>query len=269
MIVFPNCKINLGLRILRKRSDGYHAIETAFYPVSLKDALEILPATEKTTMTITGNAVPGITAENSCLKAYNLLKKDFTALPPVTIHLHKVIPAGAGLGGGSADGAFMLLLLNAKFSLGLSEKQLLHYALQLGSDSPFFILNKAVIGTGRGESLKPIRLSLANYHIALINPGIHINTAYAFSQITPAIPVKPVEAIMQQPVDTWKKELLNDFEPSVFAAHPEIGNIKETLYRHGAIYASMSGSGSTVYGIFKEAPPVLPAFPAHYFVKQF
>ncbi len=266
MIAFPNSKINLGLNILRKRIDGYHDIETVFYPVGIRDALEIIPAAT-TSMTITGTAVPGDAGSNSCLKAYSLLKKDYPSLPPVHIHLHKTIPTGAGLGGGSADGSFTLALLNKQFGLGLREEQLLAYALQLGSDCPFFILNTPAIGTGRGEALTTIALSLAAYKILIVNPGIHVDTAKAFSQITPAIPAKAIAEIIARPVSSWKDELRNDFEPSVFNAHPELKVIKETLYKHGALYASMSGSGSTIYGIFDTEPVPIPSFPPHYFVK--
>lgn len=268
MIVFPNCKINLGLRILRKRDDGYHNIETVFYPIALKDVLEIIPAEKDTTISITGTALPGNENDNSCIKAYWLLKKYFPTLPPISIHLHKAIPAGAGLGGGSADGAFALQLINQYFKLGLSENQLLEYALQLGSDSPFFIINKPCIATSRGEELNRLEFHLANYKILIVNPGIHINTAWAFSQIKPSIPEISIEEIITQPIISWKDELINDFEEPVFNYHPEIKTIKEVLYQHGAFYASISGSGSTVYGIFKEETIFSSPFPHHYFVKQ-
>jgi 4-diphosphocytidyl-2-C-methyl-D-erythritol kinase len=268
MIVFPNCKINLGLRIHRKRSDGFHDIETVFYPVPLTDALEIIPAGNETRLTTSGITVEGNTADNSCSKAYQLLKKDFPSLPPIAMHLHKVIPTGAGLGGGSADGAFALRLLNQVFQLGLTENQLLNYALQLGSDCPFFIINKPSIATGRGELLTPLSLDLSAYRIVIVNPGIHINTGWAFSQITPAIPETPIETIIQQPVKDWKNTLINDFETPVFTKYPELQTIKNQLYNSGASYAAMSGSGSSIFGIYEAGNPVLPSFPAHYFVKQ-
>jgi len=254
VIVFPNCKINLGLHILRKRADGFHDIETVFYPVLYTDVLEVIP--NKITDAAfefagTGLIVTGITEDNLCIKAYQLLKKDFPQLPAVKIHLHKVIPMGAGLGGGSADAAFMLKLLNGKFKLDIPEAQLLNYALQLGSDCPFFIVNKPCFATGRGEMLEKVAVELSAYKIILINPGIHINTSWAFSQITPALPNKSIKEIIQQPVETWKSELTNDFEKAVFSAHPQIKEIKSTLYKQGAMYSAMSGSGSTVYGIFK------------------
>jgi len=270
VIVFPNAKINLGLNVLRKRSDGFHDIETIFYPVNCRDALELIQQTKSDSIvefTGTGLLVDTAMQDNLCIKAYQLLKKDHPQLPAVKIHLHKAIPIGAGLGGGSADAAFMLKLLNDKFKLNLSTAQLRDYALELGSDCPFFIINKPCFATGRGEMLKEISLNLSAYKIVLVNPGIHINTAWAFSQVSPALPGRSVKEIIQQPVETWKNELTNDFETPVFSAHPEIKDIKEELYRQGALYASMSGSGSTVFGIFGHQTPV-PAFTANnYFIK--
>ena len=270
MISFPNCKINLGLHILGKREDGFHNLETVFYPVALKDALELLPATNSTTaieFTATGLAVDGNTDDNLCVKAYHLLKKDFPQLPAIKIHLHKAIPMGAGLGGGSADASCMLKLLNEKFHLNLSTDQLISYSLQLGSDCPFFIINKPCYATGRGEVLEEISVDLSAYKMALINPGIHVNTGWAFSNITPAIPARSLKEIIQQPAYTWKAELTNDFEGPVFAAYPEVKAIKDSLYKQGAVYAAMSGSGSTVFGIFhREAAPVLPNN-SNYFIK--
>lgn len=255
MLRFPNCKINLGLHILNKREDGFHNLETVFYPVAFKDALELIPNTNNDTeieFTGTGLTVDGNAADNLCVKAYHLLKIDFPQLPAIKIHLHKAIPMGAGLGGGSADAAFMLKLLNEKFKLNLSTTQLINYALQLGSDCPFFIINKPCLATGRGEVLEELAVDLSVYKIVLINPGIHINTGWAFSNIRPVQPKKSVKEIVQQPVETWKNELENDFEAPVFVAHPQIKAIKESLYQQGAIYAAMSGSGSTVFAIFEQ-----------------
>lgn len=270
MLSFPNCKINLGLHILGKREDGFHNLETVFYPVALKDALELIPATNSAPgieFTGTGLAVDGNTGDNLCVKAYHLLQKDFPRLPAVKVHLHKAIPMGAGLGGGSADASFMLNMLNERFRLNLSTDQLLNYALLLGSDCPFFIINKPCFATGRGEVLEEIRLDLTAYKIVLINPGIHVNTGQAFADITPGIPAKSIREIIQQPIDTWKAELTNDFEKPVFAAYPEVKSIKDNLYQQGAVYASMSGSGSTVFGIFQqETAPVLPKH-SNYFIK--
>ena len=268
MIVFPNCKINLGLHILGKREDGFHNLETVFYPVPFKDALELIPATNTDIeFTGTGLAVDGNAADNLCVKAYHLLKKDFREIPAVKIHLHKAIPLGAGLGGGSADAAFMLKLLNEKFKLKLSTDQLINYAQQLGSDCPFYIINKPCFATGRGEMLEEITVDLSAYKMVLINPGIHINTSWAFTNITPDLPVKSIKEIIQQPISSWKDELKNDFETAVFTAHPAIKEIKEKLYSQGAIYAAMSGSGSTVFGFFNSTFDMNPFKNKNYFIK--
>ncbi len=281
MVAFPNCKINLGLNILRKRKDGYHDIETIFYPVKLLDALEVMQSAEQNSsikFTGTGLTVEGNEEDNLCLKAYELLKKDFSRLPPVQIHLHKLIPMGAGLGGGSGDGAFALKLLNEKFELNLTKPELLHYASMLGSDCPFFIINTPCFATGRGELLEEINIDLSMYTIVLVNPGFHVNTGWAFSQLSghikPSDGSKPsdgysksLKAIIQQPVETWKTELKNDFEDPVFEKHPEIKKIKEELYDTGALYAAMSGSGSTVFGIFDKVKPVPIFSGTNYFVK--
>lgn len=253
MLVFPNCKINLGLHILAKREDGFHDLETVFYPVPFTDALELIPRTTNNTdiaFTGTGLAVAGDPDDNLCCQAFHLLKKDFPGLPGVKIHLHKAIPLGAGLGGGSADASFMLQLLNDRFDLGIPQPALMNYALQLGSDCPFFLINKPCLAAGRGEVLEEVAITLSSYKIVLINPGIHINTGWAFSNTSPALPGKPVKEIIRQPLETWRAELSNDFETPVFSAHREIKEIKEALYNQGALYASLSGSGSTVYGIF-------------------
>lgn len=271
LILFPNCKINLGLHITSKRPDGYHNLETIFYPVPLTDALEVLQAKSNTGhspvhFTGSGLGIEGDPGANLCVKAYHLLKNDFPRLPAVQMHLHKAIPMGAGLGGGSSDGAFTLLLLNQKFRLGISQQQLLQYALQLGSDCPFFILNKPCIGLGRGEQLQPVALDLAGYQLVLVNPGIHISTREAFGAITPKHPALPVQSLWQLPVQQWEHSIVNDFETGVFGLHPVLATIKQALYKAGAVYASMSGSGSTLYGLFREPSPQLPAFPANYFV---
>lgn len=249
MVIFPNCKINLGLNILQKRDDGYHDIETVFFPLPFTDALEIITSQNPIQFKSTGISV--VENENNlCLKAYRLLKKDYPQLPEIDMHLHKAIPTGAGLGGGSADATFTLLLLNKKYELNISDSKLSGYALQLGSDCSFFLLNKPCLASGRGEIMEGISLSLSPYKILLINPGIHVNTKEIFQQIKPAFPSKKIKEIIQQPVDTWKKELKNDFEKVVFPIHPGIERIKESLYQHKAIYASMTGTGSTVFGIF-------------------
>jgi len=259
MVSFPNCKINLGLRILRKRADGYHDLSTVFYPLPLKDVLEILhsPAPAFTSY---GLPIPGNGNRNICEQAYQLLKADFPTLPDIHIHLYKNIPIGAGLGGGSADGAFTLLALNRQFHLGLDTPSLLDYAAKLGSDCPFFILDTPCLGGGRGEKLEPITLDLSAYRFVLVNPGIHISTAQAFSLCKPREEGSSLRDIVQAPVPTWTGHLHNDFEEPVFRLHPELRGIKETLYAQGAVYASLTGSGSSFYGLFEKAntPPTLP-----------
>lgn len=279
MLVFPNCKINLGLIITGKREDGYHDIDTIFYPVQLNDALEIIHSTgagqsDETVFTHSGAHMDGEEKDNLCLKTYHLLKKDFPHLPAVQIHLHKAIPMGAGLGGGSADAAFTLIALNKKYALNLSNGQLLSYALQLGSDCPFFIINKPCLATGRGEILQSIHVGLSGYQLLLVNPGIHVNTRWAFSQLnivpgeltTKAAPYKSLQTIISQPIMYWKEGLINDFEKPVFEKYPEIKALKEAFYEKGALFASMSGSGSSVYGIFDKTTDVSLNFPENYLV---
>src|SRR6185312_8358936 len=251
MVTFPNCKINLGLNILQKREDAFHDIETVFFPLPFTDVLEIVSSDKETALINTGIVV-GQIENNLCLRAYHLLKKDFPQLPEIRIHLHKVIPMGAGLGGGSADAAFTLSLLNEKYNLNISRQQLFVYASLLGSDCAFFLLNKPCFATGRGEKMEEINLSLSAYKILLVNPGIHVNTKEIFQQITPTIPSKRIRKIIAQPIETWKYDLKDDFEEIVFSQYPEIKKIKEDLYSHDAVYASMTGTGSTVLGIFNK-----------------
>ncbi|MBS1655732.1 MAG: 4-(cytidine 5'-diphospho)-2-C-methyl-D-erythritol kinase, partial [Bacteroidetes bacterium] len=205
---------------------------------------------------------------NTCIKAYHLIKNNFPEISNIKLHLHKAIPVGAGLGGGSSDGAFMLTALNKKFNLGLTEEQQIHYSLQLGSDSPFFIKNEPAYATGRGEILQPIKLSLAGYKIILINPGIHINTGWAFSKITPKSSLKNIKEIIQQPIESWQNELVNDFEKPIFSEYPVIEFLKNKLIESGAVYSAMSGSGSTVFGIFKRNQTVSIAVQESYFYKE-
>ena len=261
MLFFPNCKINLGLSILRKRPDGFHDLETIFYPLPLKDALELLPASStEPIFSSYGLPIPGNPADNLCLKAWRLLQQDFPALPAVHIHLYKNIPIGAGLGGGSADGACTLIALNQLFNLNLSREQLLQYAAQLGSDCPFFILNTPCLGHGRGELLQPIWLDLSAYSFTLVDPGIHISTAQAFALCTPHEPATSLQDIVTQPIDTWPGALVNDFEAPMLELHPDLKKINETLYAQGALYASLTGSGSSFVGIFPkyQAPAKSP-----------
>lgn len=270
MLNFPNAKINIGLHITDRRPDGYHNLQTIFCPIDFKDLLEIIENPEGEEDLIlhqTGLAINGSSEHNLCVKAYKLLKIDFPELPPIEMYLHKQITMGAGLGGGSADGAFMLLLLNQKYMLNLSQYQLLEYALQLGSDAPFFIYNKPCFAEGRGEQLQPVDLDLSPYSILIVNPGIHVSTAQAFSWIKPQQPEFNLSMIATIPVSDWKLYVQNDFESPVSAHYPEISHLKSLLYEKGAIYASMSGSGSTMYGLFEKTAQPAFDFPDHYFYK--
>lgn len=249
MIVYPNAKINLGLNVLERRLDGYHEISSIFYPViDLFDILEIIPA-EVFLFTSSGLAIPG--DENICIKAYNLLKEDFS-IHPIRIHLHKQIPIGAGLGGGSADGAFTLIILNQLFDLKLSRDQLEKYALQLGSDCPFFIDNTPKYVSGIGQEMSSIDLDLSNLELKFIFPDLHISTAEAYTGIRPQLPQVNLLDLISQPIDNWKDRVRNDFETSVFIKHPSLKIMKQKFYENGAIYASMSGSGSVIYGLFQK-----------------
>ncbi len=254
MITFPNAKINLGLNIVEKRPDGYHNLETIFYPINLQDALEVTRREnndKEYTLHISGSPLEGEPEDNLVVKAYKLLKKDYPELLPVDIHMYKHIPAGAGLGGGSSDAACMIKLLNDKFSLGLSTERMEEYAVKLGADCAFFIRNKPVFATGIGNLFEPVELSLKGYHIILIKPDIFVSTRDAFAEIKPVRPAVSLKEIVKQPMETWKHSMKNDFEDSVFKKFPEIAAIKDELYDLGAVYAAMSGSGSSVYGIFK------------------
>lgn len=255
MIVFPNAKINIGLNVVSKRTDGYHNLETIFYPLKLADALEIAES-EKTTLTISGIPIDGYSEDNLILKAYRLLKKDFN-LPPVKFHLHKIIPYGAGLGGGSSDAAFTLKMLNEYFNLALSIETMENYASQIGADCPFFIKNKPVFATGTGNRFQALELDLSAYQIVVLKPEISVNTANAYKNINPGIPEKGLTELINSPIDTWKTTIKNDFEKNIFGKYAEIAQLKELLYGLGAVYASMSGSGSAVFGIFAQIPAYL------------
>ncbi len=261
MVCFPNAKINLGLTIIEKRTDGYHNLESLFYPISLCDVLEVVEnpkaAEKKDSKQVicfesTGIPISGDPLSNLCVKAYELLSKDYP-MPPVKIHLHKIIPVGAGLGGGSSDAACFIKLLNDKFELGLSWGEQHHYAKQVGSDCSFFISNKPAFAKGRGDELEPANVQLSGYRLVLIYPGIFISTAEAYSKVKPKKRDKELDTVIDglKP-ENWKGLVTNDFEDSVFDLHPLLSGIKKNLYAKGAVYASMSGSGSSVYGLFTE-----------------
>jgi 4-diphosphocytidyl-2-C-methyl-D-erythritol kinase len=252
MIIFPNAKINIGLNVIERREDGYHNLETIFYPIKINDALEIIEADELS-FESSGLEIPGRVEDNLCIKGYHLLKKDFD-LPPVKIHLHKHIPIGAGLGGGSADAAFFIKLMNQNFDLGLTDDKMMDYARQLGADCAFFIQNKPVFAFDKGDEFESVRLDLSNYKIVLVMPPVHVSTGEAYSGVNPA-PVKDsLMELIYRPVAEWKNFIKNDFEATVFKNHPAIRGVKAALYEAGALYASMSGSGASVFGIFDKTP---------------
>ena len=253
MLVFPNAKINLGLFITEKRTDGFHNLESLFMPIPLRDILEVTPSTEETTLVCTGESNDIPTEKNIVYKAWKLLQEEY-GIGHVKIHLHKIIPSGAGMGGGSSDGTFMLKALNELFNLNLSIDRLEELSAQLGSDCPFFVQNKAALISGRGEVVNPVDFSLSGKYLVVVNPGIHISTAQAFQGIQP----QPSNFDWKNLVEghTLTSALKNDFEPQVFNLFPEIESIKKNLIKEGAIYASMSGTGSSVYGIFNEKPEI-------------
>lgn len=267
MIAYPNAKINIGLNIIRRRSDGYHDIETLFYPLrGLYDILEIIRVEgegNKMEFSQSGLAVDGPLENNLCVKAYNLLAQRY-GMPYVKMHLHKQVPMGAGLGGGSSDAAFTLRMLNGFLERPLSDEELSAVALELGSDCPFFLINRPSIGKGRGEVLETTHVDLSGYWILLINPGIHVNTGLAYAGSSPKPWTVSLAEQVERPVTEWKNQLINDFEQTVFAKYPEIGTIKERLYELGAVYASMSGSGSSVFGIFENEPIVPEEFKPYF-----
>lgn len=270
MITFPLAKINLGLNVVERRPDGYHNLQTVFMPVPLTDALEVyemdaaFPSEVDCDLKVTNIAVEGDEQRNLVVRAYNMLKAEFPDMPRVHAHLRKDIPTQAGMGGGSSDCAAMLLLLNRMFSLGLTQQQLIDRAARLGADCPIFILNRPAYAEGIGEKLTPIELSLQDYYLAIVRPNIPVPTKEAFSRIKPHMPAKNCLDIVRQPIDTWRHELVNDFEESVFALHPEIGAVKQRLYDLGAVYAAMSGSGSALFGIFKKEPALEGEFQGMY-----
>ena len=260
MITFPIAKINLGLNVVEKRSDGYHNLQTVFYPVPIMDALEIVPMSDgfpsdvDCDLKVTNMHIEGDEQRNLVVRAYQLLKHDFPTLPRIHAHLWKGIPTQAGMGGGSSDCAYMIRLLNDTFEVHLSDAQMQQYAAQLGADCAFFIQSRPCYAEGIGERLELIALDLSGWFIGVVRPDIPVPTKEAFSRIRPHYPVQNCKEVIAQPVEMWRDHLTNDFEDSVFALHPEIGNIKEQLYKMGATYAAMSGSGSALFGLFKEEP---------------
>lgn len=256
MLIFPIAKINLGLNIVERRADGYHNLETVFYPVPISDALELqvmdeaFPSAYNCDLKVTNIAIEGDERRNLVVRAYDLLAQDFK-LPRIHAHLYKAIPTQAGMGGGSSDCAAMLTALNSLLQLGLTEQQLIDYAARLGADCPFFVIGRPAYAEGIGERLQPVGLDLSGWWLAVVKPPVPVSTKEAFALVTPRPTQKKCRDIVMQPVETWAAELHNDFEPSVFAQYPEIGEVKQALYEMGAEYAAMSGSGSAVFGLFR------------------
>ena len=262
MLTNPIAKINLGLNVVRKRPDGYHDLETVFYPVPIHDALEVypmapqFPSSVDCDLKVTNLVIDGDEQRNLVVRAYNLLKADCPSLPRVHAHLFKGIPTQAGMGGGSSDCGFMITLLNQMFQLGLSDQQMIQYAARLGADCAFFILNRPCYAEGIGEKLQPISLDLSGWYLSLVRPDIPVSTREAFALIKPCRPQVCCREVVQLPVEQWRDALVNDFEASVFAVHPELGAVKDRLYQLGATYAAMSGSGSTLFALSRQPLPL-------------
>ena len=258
MITKPIAKINLGLNVVEKRPDGYHNLETVFYPVQIEDALEVypmgpeFPSEYDCDLKVTNITIDGDEQRNLVVRAYNLLKADFHTLPRIHVHLYKGIPTQAGMGGGSSDCGFMITLLNQMFNLGLTDQQMIDYAARLGADCAFFILNRPCYAEGIGEKLQPIDLDLKGWYLSLVRPDIPVSTREAFALIKPHHPEVNCREVVKQPVESWRGALVNDFEGSVFAVHPELGAVKDRLYELGATYAAMSGSGSTLFALSRQ-----------------
>lgn len=260
MITFPIAKINLGLNVVEKRPDGYHNLETIFYPVPLKDALEVqlmdkaFPSSVDCDLKVTNMVIDGDEQRNLVVKAYQLLKADFPNMPRIHAHLWKGIPSQAGMGGGSSDCAYMIRLMNEFCHLGLTNEQMIGYAARLGADCAFFIKSMPCYAEGIGDRMEPVNLNLQGWYIGVVRPNIPVSTKEAFSLIHPHRPLQNCREVVSRPVETWNGALVNDFEESVFALYPEIGAIKQQLLNMGATYAAMSGSGSALFGLFKESP---------------
>ena len=251
MLVYPNAKINLGLHVTARRADGYHDIETVFYPIPLMDALEVKEISSITRFRQTGTPLDCAAEDNLVMQALHMIEAKY-ALPPIEVHLFKHIPSGAGLGGGSSDAAFMVRLLNEKFQLGMNADAMRQVVSTLGADCAFFIENSPMLATGIGDRLTPIDITLTGWTLLLVKPDIHVSTREAYAGITPHNPERPLSEILQLPVEQWQGTLHNDFEDSIFAAYPEIAAIRDRLLDLGATYAAMSGSGSAVFGLFRE-----------------
>ena len=271
MLTFPNAKLNLGLYVTERRPDGFHTLESVFLPLPWTDALELLPAPTgqpATSITLTGRPIPDAPVTNLCVRAYELLQADFLRLPPVQIYLHKMVPIGAGLGGGSADAAFTLKAANELFRLTISVEKLEDYARRLGSDCAFFIRNKPVLAVGKGDVFEEIDLNLVGTGCVVVYPNLHVSTAEAYARIVPKPPAHPLRAALAQPLATWRDTVSNDFEMALAPAHPVLAQVKQQLFAAGADYASLSGSGSAVYGLWKGGEPAAIRWPDGFTVLQ-
>lgn len=272
MIFYPNAKINIGLNVVEKRPDGYHNLETVFYPIALQDAIELSVLEDDVPecgyrLKVSGNILDGTPEDNLVVKAYKLLKRDFD-LPPMAFTVYKHIPTGAGLGGGSSDAAFTIKAINDKMKLGLGTEEMERYSSALGADCAFFIKDKPVVATGIGNVFHDLDLSLKGYTLVLIKPDVFVSTGDAYRHVAPARPERPLSELVMQPIETWKDTVVNDFEKSVFVKYPEIAAIKDKLYDMGAKYAAMSGSGSSVFGIFDKPVEFIDETFSGYFCRQ-
>lgn len=268
MICFPNAKINIGLRVMERQPDGYHHIETIFYPVGLSDILEFVEDTTVNSgicrLKITGLPIPLPFEDNLVMKAYKLMNRN-KKLPGIQAHLHKIIPMGSGLGGGSSDAAFMLKSLDEAYKSGLSPGEMANIAANIGSDCPFFLRNTPLYAFGRGEIFKEINLDLSGFYLVMVLPGIHVSTPEAYASVSPEKPEQSLYDLIRLPMKTWKDNIINDFETNIFKRFPELGMIKEELYRLGAVFASMSGSGSAVYGLFLNPPQKMGSIEQYFY----
>ncbi len=271
MLVFPNAKLNLGLYVTGRRPDGFHTLESVFLPLPWADVLEVLPAEagQPTSITLTGRPIPGAPATNLCVRAYELLQADFPQLPPAQLYLHKIVPIGAGLGGGSADAAFALRATNDLFGLNISPENLADYARRLGSDCAFFIRNQPVLAVGKGDVFEEISLNVSGTGCVVVYPNLHISTAEAYARMVPQPPPHALREALAQPMSTWRDTVRNDFETALAPGYPVLADIKQQLYAAGATYVSLSGSGSAVYGLWEggEAPAGM-SWPAEFTVWQ-
>ncbi len=269
MLIYSNAKINIGLNIVEKRNDGFHNIETVFFPIGMRDAIEIANSKSEAPYTLSASGIPiNIDAkDNIVVKAYELIRAKYD-FPTQDIHLHKSIPFGAGLGGGSANAAFIIKLLNQKFNLGMSSEEMENEVKKLGSDCAFFIKNEPAFAIEKGDKMNSIDLDLSGYHILLIKPDVHISTPEAYANIKPHKPEKSLKELIKQPIETWRATVKNDFEDSIFPIHPQLAKIKNELYEQGAIYAAMSGSGSSMFGLFKDEPNISPQWRKHFCWKE-